>query len=166
LVEIEKFSLPGRKFMRKETVITIDDNGNALKFRVKQMPATKLYDFMVRALLTLAASGVNLGGGDDIAAAGRYLQEHGLSALGKVEYSKAKPLLDELLACCSRLADGGVEQLCTPDIMDGFISDVRTIFKLQVEAVKINFNFFGPGEEKPSSSPETLNMGKPTRAGA
>jgi hypothetical protein len=149
---------------RKETIITIDDNGNALKFRVKQMPATKLYDFIVRALLTLAASGLNLSGEDDITSAGRYLREHGLAALSKVEYSKAKPLLDELLACCSRITEGGVEQLCTPDIMDGFISDARTIFKLQLEAVKLNFSFFGQGEEKTLPSPAAMSMGKPAAA--
>jgi hypothetical protein len=152
--------------MRKEIIVTIDDNGAPLKFKIKQMPATKLYDFIARALLILAGSGFSMQGGEDIEGAERYLREHGLDALRGLDYEKAKPLLNELLACCTRITESGVEQLCTPDIMDGFISDVRTIFKLQAEAGKVNFGFFGPGQESPLSSPETLNMGKPARGAA
>ena len=95
---------------------------------------------------------------------GRYFrhkrrERHGLKALANVEYEKAQPLLDELLACCAR-TDAGVEQRCTPDTVDGYIEDVRTLFKLRVEAAKLNFGFFGAS---PSDSPADLHIGKPRK---
>lgn len=142
---------------RKESIVTID----GLKFRVRQMSATQLYDFIVRAILVLADSGLEVKEEMDINAAGAHILQNGLQALRGVEHAKIKPLIDELTACCTRISDSGVEQVCTPDIMDGFISDVRTIFKLQAEAVKVNFGFFGQGQESPSSTVEALNIGKP-----
>lgn len=110
-------------------------------------------------MLLLAGSEGPEGLSGGVENAGKYLSEHGLKALANVEYEKAQPLLDELLACCAR-TDAGVEQRCTPDSVDGYIEDVRTLFKLRVEAAKLNFGFFGAS---PSDSPADLHIGKPRK---
>ena len=145
--------------MRKETVVTIEDRGNPLTFTIREMPATQLERWIIRAMLLLAGSEGLEGLSGGVENAGKYLSEHGLKALANVEYEKAQPLLDELLACCAR-TDAGVEQRCTPDTVDGYIEDVRTLFKLRVEAAKLNFGFFGAS---PSDSPADLHIGKPRK---
>lgn len=146
--------------MRKETTVTIEDRGRPLTFKIREMPATQLERWIIRAMLLLAGSeGLEGLSGASVENAGKFLSEHGLRALAAVDYDKAEPLLDELLACCAR-TDAGVEQRCTPDTVDGYIEDVRTLFKLRVEAAKLNFGFFG---ESPSASPADLHIGKPRK---
>ena len=62
-----------------------------------------------------------------------------LRALGAVDYEKARPLLNELLECCTP-ADA-VTPL-TPETADGIIEDVRTLFTLRKEALALNLGFF------------------------
>ena len=91
--------------MRKEKKITVNDRGRDLAFVVREMPATKLESFIVRAGLLLAASGLAdglIGGKDaeapDVAhvmeAAGRMLgsdQGAGLiRALGSLDCRRAR----------------------------------------------------------------------------
>lgn len=40
--------------MLKEKTITINDNGNALQFRIKQLTATQQEELIIKALLLLA----------------------------------------------------------------------------------------------------------------
>ena len=129
---------------RKETIITIQDREQELTFKIREMPATRLESWIIRALLLLAGSGAVVPGGADIKAAGAYLAENGLTALGNVDYEKTRPLLDELLGCCSRVVER-VEERCTPESVDNYILDVTTLFKLRMEAFKVNLGFLGQG---------------------
>lgn len=138
---------------RKESLITIQDRDQELIFTIREMPATKLESWIIRALLLLAGSGAQVPGGTDIKAAGAFLAEKGLAALGNVDFEKAGPLLDELLGCCSRVI-GRVEERCTPESVDAYILDVTTLFRLRMEAVKLNLGFLGPEVERLSGSPE------------
>jgi hypothetical protein len=155
--------------MPKENIISItEQGGNRLNFRITQMKASRQADFIVRALLLLApgldaeqAKEAVFGGGS----------EGLIAALLKVEYEKAKPMLDELLGYCKRMVDGQVEQACTPDLLDGFVTDFMTIFKLYREVLSLNFGFFTPATApeaaaKSSDSPAILNMPKPRAARA
>ena len=94
------------------------------------------------------------------------LGEKGLGIFSGITPEKVQPLLDDLLACCSRVM-GQSRQLCTPATVDGYISDVKTLFRLRVESFKVNFpDFFTEklsteeGKEKPSDSgtPVTLKI--------
>lgn len=147
--------------MRKEITITLDDRGNPLTFKIREMSATHLESWLMRALLLLAGN-VDMDGVQDMDKAGKFLLANGLKGLANVEYEKAQPLLDELLSCCSRVVDG-MEQKCTPATVDGFIQDVKTLFNLRVEALKLNLDFFGQGQESPSSSPVKVGIGKPRK---
>lgn len=139
--------------MRKEKTVIVNDRGRELTFTVREMPATKLESWIVRAGLLLAESGLVAGllesgdaadPGSVLAAAGRLTAgDHGadlLTALGRVDYEKARPLLDELLSCCT--LSGAVAPLA-PDTADGVLEDVRSLFTLRKEALALNFAFFG-----------------------
>ncbi len=137
---------------RKEITVDIQDRDQLLTFRIKEMPATRLESWIIRALLLVAGSGAQVPGGADIKAAGAFLAEKGLAALGNIDFEKASPLLDELLGCCSRVVEK-VEERCTPESVDAYILDVGTLFKLRMEAIKLNLGFLGPEAARLSGSP-------------
>ena len=154
--------------MRKEKTIVIDDRGRSLTFKIREMSALRLESWIARAGILLAATGmldetrVGVRNAGEIAAGvARAVGESGISALGRLDYDKARPLLDELLSCCSRV-DAGVEQPLTPDVLEGFIEDVRTLFTLRKEALALNFGFFAQGgpsasvKDGPALQPDTL----------
>lgn len=159
--------------MRKEKTIVLTDRDKQLTFKIREMPATRLESWIVRAGLLLASTGMLKGlssgspdAGEVINAAGRAMAEEGLSALGRIDYEKAAPLLDELLACCCRV-DAGIEQQMTPDVADGIIEDVRTLFALRREALALNLGFFAPAgasgsadgaEQSPASSGRKISV--------
>ena len=141
---------------RKEITVYIQDRDQLLTFKIKEMPATKLESWIIRALLLVAGSGSPVPDGSDIKKAGAFLAEKGLSALGAVDFEKARPLLDDLLGCCSVMLDK-LEKRLTPDIVDDHIQDVKTLFTLRKEAIKLNLGFLRPEEESPSGSPAKPN---------
>ena len=137
--------------MRQSKIIDIEDRGKKLTFKVTEMSASQLEDWTMRAILVLAGAGSDIPANGGVEGIGRYLAEHGLAAIGNVNYEKAKPLLDEMLGCCSRVIDK-MEERVTPETADAYILDMSTLFKLRLEAFKTNFAFFGHGGQ--SASPE------------
>jgi hypothetical protein len=137
--------------MRKEKTIQLKDRERELVFKIREMPATKLESWILRALMLLAPA-LGKAGGESVTLteAGRALQAEGLGLLSHVSFDRVKPLLDELLACCVRI-DAGVEQVCAPETVDGFIEDVGTLFALRKEALALNLAFFGQGSGGPLS---------------
>lgn len=131
--------------MRREETIEIEDRGTLLQFKIVEMSATQLESWIFRALLLLASCGVEVPDGSDISAAAKYLQHKGISALGSIDYNKAKPLLEELLQCCYRILPNNATQRVESSTADGYISDVRTLLKLKWEAAKFNLSFFKDG---------------------
>ena len=153
--------------MRKEKRIVVNDRGRELAIVVREMPATKLESFIVRGGLLLAASGLAeglLGGHEgeapDVAhvmqAAGRLVQQQGadlLRAVVSLDYEKARPLLNDLLGCCT--LEGSVAPL-SEETADAVIEDVRTLFTLRKEALVLNLGFFaaaGYSGSQPSGNP-------------
>lgn len=135
--------------MRKEITVAIADNGNELRFRIKQMPATKQERWIMRALLLVARSGI---GGMINVPDGKKLGElkmtqdikfeDMLKALGQLNYEDVEPLMEELLNCCTRISDSGAEQVCTGNTIDGYVGDLKTLLKLRQEVLKLHFSFF------------------------
>ena len=137
--------------MRKEKVLQLNDRGNQLQFKVREMPARRLERWLVRAGLLLAGSGFidQLSGsttdtGAILQKAGEALSSDGLAVLGNLDFDKVEPLLDELLGCCYQVVDGAEYQL-TPDTVDGIIEDVKTLFELRKASLEVNIGFFGIG---------------------
>lgn len=119
--------------MRKEVEVKVNDRGKELTFKIKEMSASQQESWVIRA-------GLLLGKGDlsDVLATETTQM---LKVLSGIDYDKAKPLLDELLGCCYLVHNKTVTQL-NPSTVDGVIEDVSTLFKLKIEAFKVNFNFF------------------------
>ena len=144
--------------MRQEKRITIEDRGTKLDFVIREMSATQLEDWTMRACLVLAGAGSDIPAGGGVEGIGKYLAEHGLVAVGNVDYAKAKPLLDEMLGCCFRVVDR-MEEKVTPETADAYVSDMSTLFKLRLEAFKLNFSFFGNGGLSGSlENPSTVRL--------
>lgn len=140
--------------MRKEKLVTFEDRGKQLTFKIREMDAVSLESWIIRAIMCLAESGADIPADGGIEGIGRYLRSNGLGALAKIDYSKAKPLLDEMLMCCYRVIDKTLEQV-TPESAIAYIEDVKTIFQLRLEALKVNLDFFGGANS--SGSPEQKN---------
>ena len=153
--------------MRKETVITLNDRGNELTFKIKEMSAMQLQKWMLKAGILLARSGVlskfeqeQINEGNITGTVLNVISTRGISLFReiRIDIDELQALLDELLCCCYRV-DGAVNIQLSPDIIDGMIEDVTTLFKLEAEAIKINFGFFDKGGlsdiRKDSESPKT-----------
>lgn len=156
--------------MRNKIQIQLIDDGTPLDFEITQMSATRKESWILRALLLLSEGAgrinIDLSGESDINGLMSELGKKGLGIFSGITPEKVQPLLDDLLACCSRVM-GQSRQLCTPATVDGYISDVKTLFRLRVESFKVNFpDFFTEklsteeGKEKPSDSgtPVTLKI--------
>ena len=137
--------------MRKEVRVTIEDGSSKHNFVIRQMPASKLEWWIIRAVQVLGPA-LEIQEGKGIEAIGEALANKGLAGLSKVDPEKAKPLLDEMLETASRLLEGA-EYPVTVDTVDGYIETIQCLFKLRVECFKVNFSFFGKGSL--SSSPVT-----------
>ena len=127
------------------------------------MPATKLEAWIAQALLLVGHSDIDptafSGNMDSMATAG-------MKALSSVSYEKAKPLYDEMLECCSIHIEGITHNLSMANA-DLHIEDVKTLFKLRMEAAKLNFDFFDFGAlsksmmEKMTAAATTLTPTSP-----
>lgn len=141
---------------RKTTNIKIIDGGLEHKIVIRQMPAMQLHDFTLKVGMLLletevAASMTNM---EIVGQIGEKFAKNGLGALRGLSFEKLKPLTNELLACCERVTDSGAIQQLTPDVIDGIFDDVASIFKLELEAVRLNFSFFLQALVSPENSPE------------
>ena len=121
--------------MLKEQEIILQDGGEQKKFRIRQMPATKAEAWVLKMIFLLGGE-AELDKLDDPIAI--------FNAIANKPFEKVQELLDKLLACVSRVHDGGIETQLTPDNVDGYVEDMPTLLKLRVEAFKFN-NFFQKG---------------------
>ena len=142
---------------RKNKLLKINDRGNELEFRITEMSVRSLESWLIRAGLALAKTGVigkmEINGTKDVVVAlAKFLREDGLASLGKISAPEVMGLLDELLLCCEHKAGNSYETL-TPDVVDGIISDVSTLFTLQKEAFLLHVNFSKLAESSKSDVP-------------
>ena len=153
---------------RKEIIFTLQDAERTLKFKARQMPATKLEMFIIK----LAA--VALHGG--IANSFNGLPEgKGISeinwrdvnidevfkSLGNVNVEEVAELGNELLKCCSLITSDGVEQELMPETIDAVIEEVGSLWTLKKKAFEVNFSSFlkgGKSNETPDLSPSSSGI--------
>ena len=146
--------------MLKEKTITINDNGNPLQFKIKQLTATRQEELIVKALLLLANK--ELGDIDVNDLKNYQLNTKALlSALEKLDYTRVKELSDILLGCCYRVV-GKMEERCTPETVDGYIEDFRTLLTLKKEAFSLSFDFFGGAGNSQEAKP-AVSIGRSTQ---
>ena len=125
--------------MRKEIEIKIEAGRDAGKvFKIEEMPAVQMDRWVTRALCMLGRSGSGL------SAIGGSTMEELLQAFSKLDFKDSEPLLNELLACCSFKKDGTLVKM-EGSMIDSVIEDWTTIFKLRIEALKLNLGFLEEG---------------------
>ncbi len=122
--------------MANAQTIAVDDAGKERKFIVKRMNALQAEAWIYRATL---AVGKNI---EDLSAAFSTGASGLLQALLRVDYRDAKPLLDDLLACCSICEGESVKSLLGNESL---VQSPLTLMRLRVEAAKLNFDFFSNG---------------------
>lgn len=150
--------------MRKEIKINIKDGERELTFSIKQMSALKLERFINRAVIIIARSiGGEIGKMDFSSEALSNLQnvlnssESGLISsksdfadklvqfIGRLDYDAVEPLYNELLGCCKLIPEPNNPLMTmdlTPTTIEANIESPMTLYRLRVEAVKLNFSFF------------------------
>jgi hypothetical protein len=108
------------------------------KFTITEMPAVKMDKWATKALIILGKTGnsFNLAQID---------LESLLRSLSSADYEGVEPLLEELLSCATFDKDG-VSMVMTSSIADGIVEDWTTLFRLRIEALKLNLGFFEQGD--------------------
>jgi hypothetical protein len=108
------------------------------KFTITEMPAVKMDKWATKALIILGKTGnsFNLAQID---------LESLLRSLSSADYEGVEPLLEELLSCATFEKDG-VSMVMTSSIADGIVEDWTTLFRLRIEALKLNLGFFEQGD--------------------
>jgi hypothetical protein len=155
--------------MRKEKIISLKDGEKTLTFKIKQFPATRLERWINRLVLLLAKGGreaFNLPLSADAASVQQAMQKNGLDGivkmLGGLSFDAAAPLYDELLSAAALVRDN-YEQECSAQVLDSNIEDVKTLYLLRWEILKLNFSFLSAGGHSQPGQPPNLTIPKATR---
>lgn len=155
--------------MRKEEIITVNDRGNELTFRIREMPATKLEGWLFRVGTALASTGFAktediADGIDTTKYIANFLVKDGLRFLGNLNYEKVvKPLVDDLYSCVEQKV-GEAYLAVTADNIDSKVEDIRSLFAIQKAVITLHLGFFGIGGVSGSAkspSPEASGQPKP-----
>ena len=155
--------------MRKEEIITVNDRGNELTFRIREMPATKLEGWLFRVGTALASTGFAktediADGIDTTKYIANFLVKDGLRFLGNLDYEKVvKPLVDDLYSCVEQKV-GEAYLAVTADNIDSKVEDIRSLFAIQKAVITLHLGFFGIGGVSGSAkspSPEASGQPKP-----
>ena len=155
--------------MRKEEIITINDRGNELTFRIREMPATQLEGWLFRVGTALASTGFAktediADGIDTTKYIANFLVKDGLRFLGNLDYEKVvKPLVDDLYSCVEQKV-GEAYLAVTADNIDSKVEDIRSLFSIQKAVITLHLGFFGLGGASASAkspSPEASGQPKP-----
>lgn len=155
--------------MRKEEIITLNDRGNELTFRIREMPATKLEGWLFRVGTALASTGFAktediADGIDTTKYIANLLMKDGLRFLGNLDYEKVvKPLVDDLYSCVEQKV-GEAYLAVTADNIDSKVEDIRSLFAIQKAVITLHLGFFGIGGASGSAkspSPEASGQPKP-----
>ena len=127
--------------MRKTLRYTVTDSGrdHGKVFLITEMSASDAEDWALRAFFALMNSGIDVP--DEVADMGfAGIASVGLKALGKVEYSKAKPLFDDMMTCVQVMPDPAKPNVVR-SLIDTDIEEVTTRLKLRSEVFKLHTDF-------------------------
>ena len=148
--------------MLKEKIITLNDNGNMLKFKVRQLPATEQEKLIIKILLLVANKDVaeldveKLRENPQMAVNAKVI----MSAIEKLDYEKIEPISNTLLSCCYRIV-GNMEEQCTPETVNGYVESFWTLLSLKKAALEVSFDFFEEdGNSQVITSKATIEIGK------
>lgn len=141
--------------MRHELSLTIAEDGRdkGKVFYITEMGARPGHKWATRAIFAVMNSGVDIP--DDILAAGMAgLPILGMKAIVNVPYYMAEPLLDELLTCVEFIPDAAKPNV-KRKVFEDDIEEVKTIFTLQQEILRMHLAPFMTGGKSTSALPPT-----------
>ena len=148
--------------MLKEKIITLNDNGNMLKFKVRQLPATEQEKLIIKVLLLVANKEIADAEIDKMRENPSSILNSKIlfAALDKIDYEKLEPISNTLLGCCYRI-NGNMEEKCTPETVNGYVESFKTLLLLKKEALAISFDFFTEGgNSQATDSKPKIEIGK------
>jgi hypothetical protein len=150
---------------REQVTVDVVDRGVPLKFILKEMPATKLDSWTTRMLLLLGPLlGKDIGDFTDLESliSDVTTLQKLLTMTNQVDYYKLEVLLDEMYPYWYRLIDDGVELQCTKDKIDTIIYEIKTLWKLRLAFLKLNYSFLmeGGGDKAEEEKPSIIQTGK------
>lgn len=145
--------------MLKSKEITLTDRDERRTFVITEMPVTKLQRFIIRFAVVAAGSGIlqvdvkDTAPDDIMAMTAGALNGLDLGKLAMMNPDTVQPLLDELLGCVSYRV-GNNDTIMTPDVVDTYIKDIRTLWALYREVVMLHFDFLFTDASRKSTSDE------------
>ena len=117
--------------------IKIQDGATEKRFTITKMSAYQAEQWLYRAAFALGGDPQTL-----------------LRSILSVPYESAKPLLDDLLSCCTLVQGNALRRLTSAEACSAIESPL-TLTKLRVESLKANFGFFFDGDALSSLMPQS-----------
>ena len=134
--------------MRQTKHVTYLEDGQELRFHIEQMSAMELIRWCAKLTALLSRSGLDAPAGGDPLDVAKMLHTREKSALlnflTQLGSDEALELFNDLLACCHHISAPNSMTQLSPELVDGIISDPRTLLKLQGEALMLNLGFMLP----------------------
>lgn len=143
--------------MRDKVEITLEENGETLKFVVEKMPAYSALLWKKRAFSTIDLEKLisDFRKKDAMAE-----EDFGLKIfmeIAKIPEHDFQVLLDGLISCCSIVRENVPVKL-TPSNIDGFFSESETLMDLAFKAFEVNGFFPKSGKAALSTSPAQADI--------
>lgn len=141
---------------RKTQTVTIEREGRdkGKTFKLTELSAYESEEWAARALFALMNAGVDIPA--DIANAGLAgVVSLGISALTKLSFEQAKPLMDKMMACVEYQPSPKV----TRPLIEDDIEEVATLVQLRESVLKLHTDFFTRAEPSTSGSAKPQTRG-------
>jgi len=126
---------------RKEMTFVVEAEGRdkGKHFFIREMSASQAEEWAMRALMALAKAGVEMP--DEMANAGLAgIASAGFQALGRMQFSDAKPLLDEMMACVQIVPDPA-KPMVRRALIEDDIEEILTRLRLRKEVFELLTGF-------------------------
>lgn len=127
--------------MRKTLKYTVTNEGRdkGKVFLITEMSAADAEDWAIQAFLAMAASGVQIP--DNFKEAGfAAVISSAFEAIGKLQYERAKPLLDRMMECVQIIPDPSKPNVVR-SLIDDDIEEVSTRLMLRKETFQLHASF-------------------------
>ena len=134
--------------MRKTTEITLIDRDTEKTFEIREMGCIQSQTWLLEAANVLVRCGllkvVDGASGKNFSfeAVVKTLMEGALTKLTGIDAAGAQELAFKLLGCCSYKLGAQKFKLDNLANVEQYVEDLKTLMRLEFEALKLNFDFF------------------------
>lgn len=139
--------------MRKEEDITITEEGRdkGKVFHIREMPAVRAEKWAMKALLLALRHNPDIGNVMELKSMGMQgIAYIGVTALMRVDFTDAEPLLDEMMECVT--VKPGDKAIYRPLLPEDDIEEVATLLYLRERIIEMHVGFSSGGEKSGSTS--------------